>query len=645
MKRNKMGKGYRTISNKDIVITDSLFGHYVDMIADTVLPYQWNILNDRVEGTPRSHCLDNFRIAAGEMDGEFYGAVFQDTDIYKWLEAVSYCIESGKGDRFSALADEVIDVIARAQQPDGYLNTYYTIVRPAERWTNLLEGHELYSAGHLIEAAVAYFHATGKRTLLDVAIRFADLITETFGPGEYQKHGYPGHQEIELALVKLYRLTNEKQYLDTARYFIDQRGTSPNYFLSEIEKRNGKGIFPEFKNYDLKYSQAHMPPVRQRSIEGHAVRAMYMCAAMADLALEYNDDALLEACLALWDSATEKRMFITGGLGSSGYLERFTSDYDLPNDSAYCETCASVGLMMFGQRMASLTGDARYYEAVERALHNTVLAGISIDGLRYFYVNTLEVRPEVCLPATSMAHVKPVRQEWFSVACCPTNVARTLASLGQYIYAKDDDALYIHQFISSQITTEVAGNSVLLVLEADTIHHGTVHIRSNGSLKLRLRIPEYADHPVYTLNGKSYEPQIERNYACFDLHGASEIVLDLHVAPRWIAANNEVRADAGKTAMMMGPFVYCLEETDNDKNLAAIAVLPQTKVERNCCLTELPGDMPKLEYEGYRINSGVDRLYGTPAYAMTPVHLTAVPYCLWCNRKPGEMLVWQKVRL
>jgi len=233
-----MGKGYRTISNKDIVITDSLFGHYVDMIAATVLPYQWNILNDRVEGTPRSHCLDNFRIAAGEMDGEFYGAVFQDTDIYKWLEAVSYCIESGKGDRFSALADEVIDVIARAQQPDGYLNTYYTIVRPAERWTNLLEGHELYSAGHLIEAAVAYFHATGKRTLLDVAIRFADLITETFGPGEYQKHGYPGHQEIELALVKLYRLTNEKQYLDTARYFIDQRGTSPNYFLSEIEKRN-----------------------------------------------------------------------------------------------------------------------------------------------------------------------------------------------------------------------------------------------------------------------------------------------------------------------------------------------------------------------------------------------------------------------
>jgi DUF1680 family protein len=294
-------------------------------------------------------------------------------------------MESGRGDRFTELADEVISLISRAQQPDGYLNTYYTIVKPDERWTNLLEGHELYSAGYLIEAAVAYFNATGKRTLLDVAIRFADLISATFGPREGQKHGYPGHQETELALVRLYRVTGEKKYLDTARYFIDQRGRKPSYFLSEIENRHGGGIFPEFRNYDLKYSQAHMPPVMQRSIEGHAVRGMYMCAAMADLALECDDEALREACIALWESTTGRRMFITGGLGSSGHLERFTSDYDLPNDRTYCETCASVGLMMFGQGR-SLTGDA----GLRCGRKGSLQYGSRRDQCRrseYFYVN------------------------------------------------------------------------------------------------------------------------------------------------------------------------------------------------------------------------------------------------------------------
>ncbi len=640
-----MQKGYRPLNNRDIHITDPLFGHYVDMIADVVLPYQWNILNDRVEGAERSHCLENFRIAAGEKTGDFYGTVFQDTDVYKWLEAVAYCMESGRGDRFIELADEVIGLISRAQKPDGYLNTYYTIVKPGERWTNLIEGHELYSAGYLIEAAVAYFNATGKRTLLDVAIRFADLISATFGPQEGQKHGYPGHQEIELGLVRLYRVTGEKRYLDTARYFIDQRGRKPSYFLSEIESRHGDGIFPEFRNYDLKYSQAHMPPVMQRDIEGHAVRAMYLCAAMADLALDCDDEALRDACIALWESTTEKRMFITGGLGSSGHLERFTADYDLPNDRTYCETCASVGLMMFGQRMASLTGDAGYYDAVELALCNTVLAGISADGLKYFYVNPLEVWPAACLPATSMAHVKPIRQEWFSVACCPTNVARTLASLGQYIYAVDDKALYVHQFISSRVKTELRGLPVSLSMNSDIRRSGRVSISSDGPIQLRLRIPRYADHPVFTLNGVPFEPFIDRNYACFDLPGPGEIVLSLNLRPRWLAAADRVRADAGKAALMLGPFVYCLEEMDNGENLAALSIFPEEKVEQSAGLSELPGGMPRLVYKGYRISNKLETLYGQPSYEAQDVRLTAVPYCLWCNRSPGEMLVWQRVRL
>ena len=641
-----MQKRYcQPLSGREVQITDPLFGHYADMVSDKVIPHQWNILNDQVRVETPSHCLQNFRIAAGETSGEFYGEVFQDTDVYKWLEAVSYCIENGKGERLSSIADEVIDLITRAQQPDGYLNTYYTLVKPKERWSNLVEGHELYNAGYLIEAAIAYYKATGKRTLLNTAIRFADLITKTFGAGADQILGYPGHQEIELALVKLYRVTGEKKYLDTAYFFIRQRGTEPNYFQKEINGRGGCGIFPEFMDYDLKYSQAHMPPVMQRSIEGHAVRAMYMCAAMADLALEYNDKALLDACTALWESATERRMFITGGVGSSGYLERFTSDFDLPNDTTYCETCASVGLMMFGQRMTELTGKASYYDVVERALHNTVLAGISANGLKYFYVNPLEVVPGFCLPSTAMKHVKPERQDWFSVACCPTNVARTLASLGQYIYAKDESSLYINQFISSVVSTEIQGREVSLSMDSKVTRGGNIQIRTEGAVSLRVRIPYYAEHPVFKVNGLTLKPRIERGYACFNADKAVDIILDFHIVPRWVSANDRVRSDLGKTALMNGPLVYCLEERDNQENLASISVLPDTTVNIKRGLTELPGNMPILEYEGYRIGSQIERLYGAPVYTALPIHISAVPYCLWGNRGPGEMLVWQRVRL
>ncbi|WP_319415234.1 beta-L-arabinofuranosidase domain-containing protein [Marispirochaeta aestuarii] len=640
-----MQKGYRPLGHDRVEITDPLFRHYVDMIAEKVLPYQWDILNDRIQGTERSHCLANFRIAAGEMDGEFYGAVFQDSDVYKWLEAVSYSIESGKGSAFVPLAEQAIDLITRAQQPDGYLNTYYTLVKPRERWSNLREGHELYCAGYLIEAAVAYFNATGSKKLLNAAIRFADLIAATFGPGENQLHGYPGHQEIELALIRLYRVTQDPRYLETARYFIHQRGREPNYFIQEMNQIQNTGIFPELDDFDLKYAQAHIPPVEQRSIEGHAVRAIYMCAAMADLALECDDAKLAEASQALWKSVTEKKMFITGGIGSSGFLERFTTDYDLPNGSAYCETCASVGLMMFGQRMAALNKDASFYDTVEKALCNTVLAGISADGLRYFYVNPLEVWPDICLPHTSMAHVKPVRQQWFSVACCPTNVARTLASLGQYIYAEDEGALCIHQFISSRAEHQGRQGPVRISMEADIVRRGTVRISSDGPVNLCIRVPSWADHPVFQVDGSAFEPEIRNSYACIDLVAAGEILIDLHVSPRWVAASDSVRENAGKTALMLGPFVYCLEEADNGDNLPALVLALDAGVRRGESLDCLPGDMPKLEYPGFRFSSGVGSLYGSPNFTLGETSITAVPYCLWCNRAPGEMLVWQKQRL
>lgn len=656
-------------------IDDALWSHYTDMVADVIVPYQWDILNDRIPGadpdyndwnildsqdgnfiqdggqqTMESYCIKNFRIAAGELKGEHKGVIFSDTDVYKWLETVAYCLHNGKCKDFENIADDVISLIGRAQQEDGYLNTYYTVKEPGARWSNLVEGHELYSAGHLIEAAVAYYQATGKDTLLNIARKFADLICKVFGTGEGQIKGYPGHQEIELALIKLYHVTQAKRYLECAKYFIDERGTEPNYFKSEIEKRGGRMIFKEFADYDPLYAQAHIPVRQQQNADGHAVRAMYMYSAMADLASDYDDAELLKACRALWDNVTQRRMYITGGIGSSGYLERFTADYHLPNESGYCETCASIGLALFGRRMALIEHEAGYYDTVERALYNRILAGISADGQRYFYVSPLEVWPQSCMDKTDLKHVKPVRQRWFSVACCPPNVARTLASLGQYIYAYDDDAVYINLFISSSLKTVLGGVQSVLTMDSNVLHDGKIAITvkaDRGALSLAVRIPEYADKPVFLLDGAKINPDIEKGYAMIrgDFSGKHIIDVDFHVKPRWMAADPLVREDAGKAALVKGPCVYCLEETDNGSNLASIYVDTDIEISK-CGDTGLPGDLPALAYKGKRLtrkgwNGG--RLYDSAHFETENVDLKAVPYGLWCNRTPGEMIVWQKV--
>lgn len=636
----------RPIALDRVSITDPLFGRYVRLVAEKILPYQWEALNDRVPGSEPSHCLDNFRVAAGEMAGRHQGAIFQDTDLYKWLEAVAFCIANGTGKHLLPLAREAAQVIARAQEPDGYLNTYITIECPDKRWTNLAEGHELYGAGHLIEAAVAYYQATGEKLLLDTACRFADLIDRTFGTEEGKCHGYPGHQEIELALVKLYRITGERRYLKLADYFIRQRGQKPNYLLAEMAGRHGHNVFPEFAEYDDKYAQTHLPPVEQTTAEGHAVRAVYMYSAMADLALELGDEEMAQAAKTLYDNIVQKRMYITGGIGASGKLERFTTDYDLPNDRMYCESCASIGLMMFAQRMAALTGEAEYYDTVERALCNTVLAGISLEGDRYFYVNPLEVWPDNCLPSTSMSHVKPVRQPWFACACCPPNIARTLASLAQYLYAQDGDGLYVHQFISSRLETEVDGRAASLTLESELMENGSVHLRAEGNYTLRVRLPRYLEQPKLTINGQDAPLRLERGYLVIPVCGRAEISLRGSVRARFVAADRRVRADLGKLAVMKGPFVYCLEEQDNGPALAALYTAADAAINELPPKDGLP-PLPALCFQGSRLTSTTDApgLYGAPQLATESVTLQAVPYAFWGNRTPGEMEVWIKARI
>lgn len=653
-----------TVPLRQIQIQDKFWDRYIHLVKDVLIPYQWDILNDRIDGVEKSHCIQNFRIAAGEADGDFEGAVFQDTDAAKWLEAVAYALEISPDKDLERLADETIDLIGRAQCEDGYLNTYFTIKAPNLCWTNLKEGHELYTAGHMIEAAVAYYEATGKKTFLHIVERFADLICRVFGPEEGKCHGYPGHQEIELALIRLYRVTGREDYRRLAKYFIDQRGVGENYFLAEEKGDGYSRIFPEFAGYDTKYSQSHLPVREQRTAEGHAVRAVYMYCAMADLAGLYQDEGLMRACRTLWEDMVRRRMYITGSIGSSGILERFTTDYDLPNNCNYSETCASIGLALFGKRMAQLTRDASYIDAAERALYNTVLSGIAQDGKSFFYVNPLEVWPDNCMERTSREHVKPVRQTWFGVACCPPNIARTLASMGQYIYFTDGDTLYVNLYISNRAESKLAGGRVRIEMESDLTNSGHVEIRAvrDGGAQgysLALRIPDYAK--TYTIRrdgeaaAEALEGQIslaadgiriEKGYLYIEGIREKEtaLAIDFQVLPQFVRANPKVREDAGKTALVKGPLVYCLEETDNGGNLPAIFIDTRQKPEESY-EEDLLGGITTISLRGKRLTEDEwqdGALYAGRANRFEDTKLRAVPYHCWNNREPGEMLVWMK---
>ena len=560
---------------------------------------------------------------------------------------MAYSIAGGQAGAFEERAEEVIDLLERAQEEDGYLNTYFQINAPERKWKNLVEGHELYTSGHMMEAAVAYYEATGKTKFLEVAKKNADLICRIFGREEGQIRGYGGHQEVEIGLIKLYRVTGERKYLEQAKYFIDERGQKPNYFAEEMRRNDFPEFFPEFMKYDLEYSQADKPPVEQSEAVGHAVREMYMCSAMADLAEEYDDKPLRDACLRIWNNMVKRRMYITGGIGSSGFRERFTADYDLPNNTNYCETCASIGLMMFGQRMASVMGDAGYYDVVERALYNTVLAGINIEGDRYFYVNPLELVPEFCTEHTYMMHVKAERQKWFSVACCPPNVIRTLSSLGQYIYAKDDESLYIHEYISSSVKEDIGGVSYRVRMESDYLRKGDVSIELDlsGEGKVKLRIPYFSKKTFIKLDGKELDGDVKSGYALIALSsGKHKLDISFENSPRWIAANNNVRADSGRVALVKGPLVYCLEEVDNGDHLSEIYVKADEEIVETDNLSPV-GEIPLLSYDGLRLKSKVDKdeLYGEVHFDKEKVKLKAVPYSQWNNRGNGEMSVWQKI--
>lgn len=636
-----------SVDLRKIKIHDSFWEKHVQLVKDTIIPYQWDAINDRIEGAELSHSIENYKIAAGRVSKKVSGMVFQDTDVAKWLEAVGFALAYNEDSDLEKIADEVIELIGEAQCEDGYLNTYFIMVEPEKRWKNLCEGHELYTAGHLMEAACAYYYGTGKDKFLKIMEKNADLICDMFGYGEGKIHGYPGHQEVEIGLIKLYEITGKQQYLDTAKYFIDARGVGENYFLKEMSQPDFNYFFPEFKDYQPIYSQSHLPVRDQNTAEGHAVRAVYMYTAMADLAYEYKDKELMNACIRLWDNIVNKRMYITGSIGSSGILERFTTDYDLPNDSNYSETCASIGIMMFAKRMANITREAKYIDVMERALYNTVLAGIALDGKSFFYVNPMEIWPDNCMPRTSKEHIKPMRQKWFGVACCPPNVTRTLASLGQYIYSVDDEALYVNLFISNEMEFDIENKQVKVLIETKFPWKNTVLIKCYNipekGMKLAIRIPEYALNYQFVIDNKKVIYNEAKGYAEIYMTKDTELTIQFEAPARFVRSNPQVRADNGKLAIVRGPLVYCLEEVDNSKNLSTFFVSAEQNVIEKW--TNYPCEMLALEMKGKKIKeeSWADsKLYDAKKPELEDVLLTAIPYAYWNNRGKNEMCVWIK---
>ncbi|AFH61626.1 glycoside hydrolase family 127 protein [Paenibacillus caseinilyticus] len=651
---NRLGKTLTPVPLRQVTIQDRFWSARERNVIDTVIPYQWDALNDAIPGAEPSHTIENFRLAAGEAAGDYYGMVFQDSDLGKWLETVGFALSKERSPELEKIADDVIDLLERAQGPDGYLNTYYTVKEPGARWTNLRDNHELYCAGHLMEAAVAYYDATGKRKLLDIMCRYADYIGEVFGREPGQKRGYDGHPEVELALVKLYQASGNRAYLELSRYFVEERGQLPHFFDTEDQERaaaQGDGGAARKRKRGYDYFQAHLPVRDQKTAEGHSVRAVYLYSAMADLAMQYRDAGLREACRELWNDVVERKMYVTGGIGSSAYEERFTVPYDLPNDRAYTETCAAIGLMFWAQRMLQMEQDRRYADVMELALYNGVLSGISLDGKSYFYVNPLEVWPDTANFRDDMRTVKGTRQPWFGCACCPPNIARLIASLGQYIYSVNEEQreLHVHLYAGSRAEVVLGGQPVTLTQTTEYPWNGQaaleIGLAQPAEFTVCVRIPGWCRKAAVTVNGAGTDTgQLEKGYVRITRtwSDGDRIELSFDMPVEIVRAHPNVRAAAGRIALQRGPVVYCLEEADNGPNLQDIVVERDAEFEAEFD-AGLLGGVTVLRGMGTRSvvpPEGAGVLYTTQEYDRTAVPLQAVPYFAWSNRTPGEMTVW-----
>ena len=574
-----------------VKINDNFWSPRLSKHVSATLP----VCIDQIEN--QTGRIRNFENAA-KGEGEHSGIFFDDSDVYKALEGMAYSLINNPDPALEKKADEWIDKFAAAKQPDGYINTFYTLTGLDKRWTNM-DKHEMYCAGHMIEAGVAYYQATGKRKLLDVCIRMTDHMMSQFGPGK--RHWVPGHEEIELALVKLYQTTQEQKYLDFAYWLLEERG-------------HGHGTMGDEGKWDPVYYQDIVPVRRLTDISGHAVRCMYLYCGMADVAALKNDTGYIAAMDRLWDDVVHRNMYITGGIGSSRDNEGFTEDYDLPNLDAYCETCASVGMVLWNQRMNQLTGDSKYIDILERSLYNGALAGISLGGDRFFYVNPLESKGD--------HH----RQEWYGCACCPSQLSRFLPSIGNYIYASSDDALWVNLYIGNTGQIRIGETDILLTQETDYPWDGSVKLTISTSQPLekeiRLRIPNWCKTYDLSINGKRINVSEKKGYAVIkDWKSQDVIALDMDMPVEIVAADPHVKENFGKRAIQRGPLVYCMEEIDNPEYFDQIQLSPSTTFQ-TAFVSDILNGIKTIKTNG-RAQSA-----------------TFIPYYAWDNRKAGKMRVW-----
>lgn len=661
---------------QNFTVEDGFWKDKMELVRREVIPYQWEILNDRVKEAAPSFCMRNFKIAGKMMrekremgdafeepkytfrgfealpedmehlEDKFYGFVFQDSDFAKWIEAVAYSLSVHPDENLEKTADGAIDLVCAAQQENGYLDTYYIINGMDKVFTNLRDHHELYCFGHLAEGAVAYYEATGKDKLLKAAMRFADYICEHFGSDEGKCKGYPGHEIAEMALVRLYETTGEEKYLELSRFFLDERGKQPYYF-SEVEEHDN------WTNHE--YHQSHKPVRDQEEAVGHAVRAVYLYSGMTDMARLTNDEVMWEACRKLWKSTTRDKMYITGGIGGTHMGEAFSYPFDLPADTAYAETCASIGLMFWARRMLSVEAKGEYADVMEQALYNTVLSGMALDGKSFFYVNPLEVLPEACHRDERKFHVKPVRQKWFGCACCPPNLARLISSLPSYAYSESKDTIFVHLYLGGTLTKYVGEKKAQFEIHTEYPWKETVSFSYRGgeavTLQLALRIPAWAKGWKVSCEKNGVADKTKTISECRDgyvyLNGTWEkgdrILLTIPIRTRVMSADTRVRENIGKVAVMRGPVVYCMEEKDNTPDLHLYRICPEGDITEKT--VEIDGDpFPALVLKGEKQKKQQTELYGEyrPAeYEKTDI--TMIPYYAWANRGENEMSVWVRV--
>jgi hypothetical protein len=640
---------YLPVGFADVHLESAFWRERVNTVLSSAIPSQ----HAKLEELGYLHALDlpqpppPLRFPRNEYG--FTVQVFWDSDVGKWIEAASYALSHRRDADIEAKIEAIVDKFEKAQASDGYLNTWYLDREPGNRWTNLRDNHELYNAGHMLEGAIAYFQATGRRRWLDIMERYVAHIRETFGPGPKQKHGYPGHQEIELALVKLYRLTADRKHLDLATYFINERGNQPPHYY-DVEAR-ARGEDPaNYWHKTHQYNQSHRPVREQEKVVGHAVRAMYMYTAMADLAAELDDAALRKTCEVLWRDVIATKMYVTGGLGPSAHNEGFTHDFDLPNETAYAETCASVALIFWAQRMLHLDLDGQYADVLERSLFNGALSGLSRDGKHYFYANPLEsngVMGDLDAPGHSGRRFTATRWDWHTCPCCTMNVSRLVASVGGYFVSHNGEGIAFNLYGGISTTVPLKTGKVALHEESNYPWSGdvTIHVdpETPARFPLKLRIPGWARNWTVSVNGQKQSLKPEKGYVTIEREWkkGDTIALDLPMPAERIYANPNVQMDVGRVSLRRGPLVYCLEEVDNGGPVQRLK-LPRDAELKATTRADLFDGVVTITADARAIKDGdwTSTLYRSDPPVESATTLTALPYYLWANRGQGSMLVW-----